>query len=87
MKVRFYPKAETVKSILREDLAFQEGSIVEADTKLAQINNSGLLIVGNEAQSYSHLKASAERNKADIQRRLDLLEAHAPPEVMVEFDL
>jgi hypothetical protein len=85
MKVRFYPKADTVKKIILASIAQQEGLIRDCETKLGQLTNSSLYLPGEP--SWGEQKMKAIERKTVLEERLELLNSHDPPDVAAEIEL
>ncbi len=87
MKIRFYPKKETIRSILQESMNDTEKLINETNTKLAKLQASALYTADDSAERYAeiitHNQGVLERSRA----RLEAFDSHSPSEIMAEIEL
>lgn len=87
MKIRYYPKTTTVKGILQKAIDLQEGVISELDTKLDKLNNSPLFTGGDTPYQVRTQRIQNVQHLDTLNKQMELLNSHDPPEVAAEFDL
>ncbi len=86
MKLRIYPKRETVLNMLESKEALLEKDLLDASTELDKVKESTLVFVEHESHAQSVLDAlSAEYT--ELQWQIELVESHGPEEVMVELEI
>lgn len=87
MRIRFYPKTDVVKNMLRLAVEHETSLLNEEETKLAKLNSSIVKLPGDhQIDGLSKVQLLRESTQY-LKDKLTLLDSHSPPEVMAEIDL
>lgn len=89
MKLRIYPKKDTVLALLNSKIKNENDLIDDANTKLAKLNES-TLFMGDHHSRETMYKQAIIRGKDHVEHlemQKTLLANHDPPEVAVEIEL
>lgn len=87
MKVRFYPKKAAFVQFLNDRMVELEAEVEELNKSLEKKKESKLYDPSGEADRYAELIDINNKTIALMKKKVQLLESHTPPEVMVEWNL
>ncbi len=87
MKLRIYPKTETVKDLLQARLDDANNEIFDLEAKLETLQQSRLVAVNGDQKSLATLIELRTQMADRLTDELVLLHSHSPSEVMVELDI
>ncbi len=84
MKVRFYPKTDTVRAVIQTRITDEETFMAANKAELA---TAGVIVRPGHGEALHHLIRRSENRIKELGGELALLNSHEPPELMVELDL
>ncbi len=86
MKIRFYPKTESVRNVLVGRINEAQELFEEDASAVANAVNN-LVKVPGELEMLTRMAEASSIRVKDLKSQLTLLESHGPPEVMCEIEL